>query len=69
MPLVVKRKERILKYWMKSISNKNTLLYRVYKLELEMLETDNNNTVNLGLNKLKISYVNLALHTYGILSV
>ena len=30
---------------MKIISIKNILLYRVYKLELEMLETDNNNTV------------------------
>ena len=44
---LVKRKEHILKFWMKIISIKNILLYRyrVYKLELEMLETDNNNTV------------------------
>lgn len=42
VPLVVKRKERILKYWMKIILNHNTLLYNVYKLELETLEADNN---------------------------
>ena len=45
VPLIVKRKERILKYWMKILSNKDTLLYRVYQLELKMLETDNTNIV------------------------
>ena len=68
VPLIVKRKEHILKYWMKIISNKNTLLHRVYKSELEMLETDNNNTVISWVEQVK-NLVTLALHTYGILSV
>ena len=69
MSLIVKREERILKYWMKIISKNDTMKYRVYNLKLEMLKTDNTNPVISWVEQVKISYVNLALHTFGILRV
>ena len=41
------RKERILKYWAKILSNESSPLYKVYKLELEMLEDDDNQPVGI----------------------
>ena len=53
------------------IKRESSLLYKVYKLELEMLEGDNNQPVGilLGLVKLRKCYVNLALHICGITKV
>ena len=45
VPLSVIRKERILKYLVRK--NESSLLYKVYKLELEMLEGDNNQPVRI----------------------
>ena len=51
VPLFVIRKERILEYCAKILSNQNSLIYKVYKLELNMLEGDNNHLLEycLGL--------------------
>ncbi|MCU7801014.1 MAG: hypothetical protein KZQ70_12965 [gamma proteobacterium symbiont of Lucinoma myriamae] len=46
VPLSIIRKERILKYWFEVLSNQNSLVYRMYKMEMDRLDTTSDSINN-----------------------